>query len=136
MTSGPIKIVPTMMGKAANQKYSHHRRGLRRITANRINTRIRAKNVPISSSLVQSQNHEPQRCTDCSYRSDSECQYKRTGRSKMSIVKISRGTNTKACNHRRAVRRSAKSRNLAATPRRRNNSNTVKLTRYEIKYSV
>src|SRR6266478_7090505 len=95
MTTGPMKMSPRRIGKEANQKYSHQRRGLRRITANKIETRRSAIAVPKSSSLVQSQNQEPQRCTDCSYRSDRECQYKRTGRSKMSAVKNSNGTKTK-----------------------------------------
>src|SRR5258708_39493941 len=83
MTSGLRKIIPRRIGRAANQKYSHQRRGLRLITANRISARIRAKNVPTSSSWVQSQNQEPQHCTDCSERRDKECQYKRTGKSKL-----------------------------------------------------
>src|SRR5882762_1422378 len=127
---------PKQDGRAANQKYSHQRRGLRRITANRIKTRINAKNVPTNSSFVQSRNHDPQCCTDCSYRKDKECQYMRMGKSKISDVTISSGTNTNACNHRRPVTRSAKSRNLAATPIRSKISRTAMLTTYETKYSV
>src|SRR5260370_40109590 len=63
---GAKKMTPSRMGRAANQKKSHQRRGLRRMTANRISVKMRANSVPTISSLVQSQNQEPQRCTDCS----------------------------------------------------------------------
>jgi len=47
-------------GNATAQKYSHHRRGLVRITAYKTQVRIAATMTVTNSPFVQSQNHEPQ----------------------------------------------------------------------------
>src|SRR5437660_9134564 len=60
MTRGVITISPRRIRTAGNQKYSHQRRGLRCITANRIKTRTIPNAKLRHSPLVQSQNHDPQ----------------------------------------------------------------------------
>src|SRR5437660_7939367 len=60
ITNGVITITPRRIRTAGNQKYNHQRRGLRRITANRISTRTIPNPVLRNSPLLQSQNHELQ----------------------------------------------------------------------------
>src|SRR3974390_503044 len=64
-THGAISTSVSTKGTEANQKYSHHVRGFHRITPYIMSATIAVSTKPISSALVQSQNHEPHPWTDC-----------------------------------------------------------------------
>src|SRR5690348_7494570 len=72
ITSGERKITENKMGSAASQKYSHHLRGLRRITAYKIHTRIIPRMKLRISPFTQSPAHELHPCTEIPYRFESQ----------------------------------------------------------------
>src|SRR5271165_1021285 len=115
-TQGLMKTTKSTSGIDANQKCSHQFRGRRRIAANRISTTTRPNNMLITSPLVQSQNHEPQPWMDCSYRSESPCQYTPIGNCSTARSKKKPGTKIAPCTIRFLLRASAKSLNRATTP--------------------
>src|SRR3984893_4527415 len=66
MNHGLIKNRNSATGTAANQKYSHQRRGFQRITTNNNKPSPTPSAACNRVALLQSHIQEPQPCTDCS----------------------------------------------------------------------
>src|SRR6516162_5454642 len=135
ITQGVTNTRKVASGTAANQKYSHQVRGFHRITAKRISATTSPSPTFSNSAFVQSQNHDPQPCIDCWYRSDSPCPQTPIGRRKTPNSKSKPGTKITACSKRLPVRRSAKSLSLATTPSLKSSHSTRMLQPTETKYS-
>src|ERR1700675_1793961 len=66
MSHGLMNTMKSTTGSAANHRYSHQRRGLRRISEERMSAKISANPTINNFSLLQFDTHDPQFCTDIS----------------------------------------------------------------------
>src|SRR5579859_2778893 len=96
------------------------------MTAYRIQIRMVAMITETSSPLVQSQNHEPHPWMEIPYFRKTQLRNTPGGSPRISIVRITRGENTRACKKRLGEKFSASVRYFAASFQRRTSQRTTR----------